>query len=334
MRGAMDGSEAAELEPMGSNAGMTAPEPPAGHEQYPIEYEPPYPGFSNTQSTQYRVDGIDVPYDIAIRLLGSGAANQCPNNDCGPQFVNGRLSPLTTDPNTGRLGYGQWERVDQITRDQFNGEVIDVHQGKPYFRVDAWAATHSFIGFGFGGILPQETSEKNPCMSANAEFPESGIGFYTYEDPAWLRYAQPGVVNAMLSFAEGWIQRHPGFMLGIGDLGAKGGKGDFDRHPGKGHAGGVIVDMRPMTLGGSMEMFQFFPIPKFGEDKGKTYVNSPNYNASLTAQLASDLLATGLVERILFNDKNIIKGSGGKVRRADGHGDHLHVIFKSGIGCP
>jgi hypothetical protein len=38
-----------------------------------MEYEP-YPGFGDTRRTQYMMDGIPVPYEVASQLVGAGAA--------------------------------------------------------------------------------------------------------------------------------------------------------------------------------------------------------------------------------------------------------------------
>ena len=67
-----DGNAEAELEPMGSDAGSSAA--PVGIEpDLPMEYEP-YPGFSDAQRTQYMVDGVPVPFEVARQLIGAGAA--------------------------------------------------------------------------------------------------------------------------------------------------------------------------------------------------------------------------------------------------------------------
>jgi YD repeat-containing protein len=90
--GAVDSSGGAELEPMGMDAGafhLIAPPPP--------NYRPPlvqartYPGFADMLlGSQCRVDGIDMPCGMA----GSEATVACPNNDCGPQVINGELIPF------------------------------------------------------------------------------------------------------------------------------------------------------------------------------------------------------------------------------------------------
>jgi hypothetical protein len=56
---------------MGSDAGSSAAQP--GLEgQSPMEYEP-YPGFGDTRRTQFMVDGIPVPYEVASQLMDAGA---------------------------------------------------------------------------------------------------------------------------------------------------------------------------------------------------------------------------------------------------------------------
>jgi hypothetical protein len=45
-----------------------------------------------------------------MQSISNGSAQQCPNNNCGPQVIRDsdghqHLAPLTTDPNTGQLGY-------------------------------------------------------------------------------------------------------------------------------------------------------------------------------------------------------------------------------------
>src|SRR5437588_9083276 len=56
------------------------------------------------------MDGFEQDCAQVAQLMDVGTAAQCLNNDCGPRNINGRLSPMTTDPRTGRLGYGHWER--------------------------------------------------------------------------------------------------------------------------------------------------------------------------------------------------------------------------------
>ncbi|HKV35769.1 MAG TPA: LamG-like jellyroll fold domain-containing protein [Pyrinomonadaceae bacterium] len=40
------------------------------------------------------LDGTPVNCSLAMRLLGNGSAGRCPENDCGPRVVDGKLSPI------------------------------------------------------------------------------------------------------------------------------------------------------------------------------------------------------------------------------------------------
>lgn len=130
------------------------------------------------------------------------------------------------------------------------------------------------------------------------------------------------MVAAMTNLASDWNQKHPNDPIGIGDLSQFGG-GFNKMHPGEGHKGGVIVDIRPMRNDGAMS--------------GTTF-RSSDYNRSLTQELVNDLRALTdqkgpLVEKILFNDGKVQGVT--PVRKDRGvHDNHLHVVFRSGIGCP
>jgi YD repeat-containing protein len=56
-------------------------------------------------STTCVVDGWQMDCGQAFELIDRGAADQCPDNYCGPRDVDGVLQPLKRDPNTGELGY-------------------------------------------------------------------------------------------------------------------------------------------------------------------------------------------------------------------------------------
>jgi hypothetical protein len=59
-------------------------------------------GSTNVACT---LDFMPVDCNKAVHALIIGAADPCPNNDCGPQVVNGQVRPVGYDPNTGQLGY-------------------------------------------------------------------------------------------------------------------------------------------------------------------------------------------------------------------------------------
>ena len=164
---------------------------------------------------------------------------------------------------------------------------------------------------------PQGPPQRDPsCTRVNAEFDQSGQGYYTY-GPQNQRYGQPGMVAALQNFASGWNQAHPNNPIGVGDLSQFGGAPNWARHPGGGHAGGVIVDIRPM---------------RNDNVQGGTNYNDRSYSFDLTNSLIQGLLGLPEVASVRFNDPNIQ----GTVRDARGHvhDNHLHVTFRDGFGCP
>jgi RHS repeat-associated protein len=167
--------------------------------------------------------------------------------------------------------------------------------------------------------LPQAPCE--PCKTSKgqlARLPNSGPGYYTYtgSQNRRLEYGQPGSVNSLIQVTTDWSQRHPNNPIGIGDFGEQSGKGNFARHPGSGHAGGFIVDIRPLRNDGA------------AGQGARTDIYSSTYSRNLTADLVKSLYATGCVQTILFNDKTI-----SRTKYSKGHHNHLHVVFKPGCGC-
>jgi YD repeat-containing protein len=140
--------ESRELEPLGANAGLSRPfvwNPPDKESllPYPAKYDPTSTGVT------YNLDGVPVSADQAMQLLHNGGAFLCPENNCGPRLINGRLEPLTTDPNTGRLAYGQWERVDITTVDEDGRR--ETSRGTPHFKLSQTVDAYPF------GSLPQRS---------------------------------------------------------------------------------------------------------------------------------------------------------------------------------
>jgi len=169
----------------------------------------------------------------------------------------------------------------------------------------------------------------DPCTAVNADMDTSGQGFYTYENAGWLKYGQAGVVATFEQFASDWNQRHPNNPIGVGDLSQYGGAANFARHPGAGHPGGVIIDMRPM---------------RNDNVQGPTNFNAATYSYDLTNQLAQDLASLSDIVSIRFNDANVQNNKMVRDanrfdprthRRLTGvHDNHLHVTFRSATPCP
>jgi YD repeat-containing protein len=77
------GGAAAELDPLGMNAGLVNPFP-YHSTRPPLQEARTYPGFADMMSgSQCRVDGIDYP----CSMINGEATVQCPDNDCGPRAM-------------------------------------------------------------------------------------------------------------------------------------------------------------------------------------------------------------------------------------------------------
>jgi hypothetical protein len=93
------GGTAAELDPLGMNAGVINPFP--YHSTRPALQEArTYPGFADMMSgSQCHVDGIDYP----CSMINGEATLQCPDNDCGPHAIrvtnpDGETRSILTTP--------------------------------------------------------------------------------------------------------------------------------------------------------------------------------------------------------------------------------------------
>jgi hypothetical protein len=90
------------------------PDPPLPHKPNIF-----YPGFGTGANSYCMADGLERSCREVFRLLDLGLAEQCQNNNCGPQVINhqGRemLIPLSYDKDTGVLGYHPDEWGNTIT---------------------------------------------------------------------------------------------------------------------------------------------------------------------------------------------------------------------------
>jgi hypothetical protein len=110
------------------------------------------------------LDGFEHDCGAVSNLIERGAAQQCPNNDCGPRLVhdqngNPGLQPLSWDPNTGQLGWWDWDpkyHRDQPDNDP-DSNIIRINNQGAYlwhYAPDSSVFNPFGIGFGFG---PQNT---------------------------------------------------------------------------------------------------------------------------------------------------------------------------------
>ncbi|HKQ54056.1 MAG TPA: hypothetical protein VJT74_16890, partial [Pyrinomonadaceae bacterium] len=129
-------------------------------------------GVPGNFGTGCTVDGMSMPCDFALQLQRVGVADRCPNNYCGPQVVDGRVVTLGYNPDTGELGYGHWERVDIVFKDE-NGDVIESQKGKPHYIQDATAQTDSLFDEEFLDH-PQKRPQQDPSSNNPLKLPNVG----------------------------------------------------------------------------------------------------------------------------------------------------------------
>ena len=146
--------------------------------------------------------------------------------------------------------------------------------------------------------------------SIETVLPESGVGFVTYnrEPGGRDQFGRASAIRAIQQLGELWHDRHPTVPFAVGDISRRGG-GPFPPHAS--HRNGRDVDLRPLTNNGRNE---------------PTNVGAANYSHALTRELATLIRQELNPEFILFNDPLLI--ADGLTRRADGHGNHLHVRFR------
>jgi hypothetical protein len=98
------------------------------------------------------LDGFETNCGQVANLMDIGAAEQCPDNDCGPRSIwdvkaqrFAGVLPLTTDPNTGL--WMVTGTIDQYSR--VGGPVIDLSDGSVIESSSEWrrVGTESFTSF-------------------------------------------------------------------------------------------------------------------------------------------------------------------------------------------
>jgi peptidoglycan hydrolase-like protein with peptidoglycan-binding domain len=132
----------------------------------------------------------------------------------------------------------------------------------------------------------------------------SGTGWYHYLDDGTDDYGTANAIAQLKDVASKWAALGYGVRIGIGDISRPHG-GPFSPH--SSHQVGLDADIRCALTSG----------------EGPCNYLNPGYSRARTQKLVDLLFATGQVERILFNDSNVVG-----VTSAAGHDDHLHVDFK------
>lgn len=205
--------------------------------------------------------------------------------------------------------------------------VTQVNSGRGIFGPQTNAALKAFQlqhGMTPTGILNDETykglllaaptavpNTLSSSTSVDTVLPASGIGFTTYNrEPGGAdQFGRASTVRHIQELGELWSAQHPSRPVAIGDISRKGG-GPFPPHAT--HKDGLDVDMRPLTNNGINE---------------PTNIGAANYSHEQTRELILLIRGNFNIELIFFNDPLTIRE--GLTRRAKGHGNHLHVRFRS-----
>lgn len=132
----------------------------------------------------------------------------------------------------------------------------------------------------------------------------SGTGWYHYLDDGSDDYGTANAIAQLKKVAADWNALGYGVRIGIGDISRPHG-GDFPPH--SSHTNGLDADIRCVR----------------SDIEDACDWRNAGYSRTRTQKLVDMLLATGQVERILFNDPNITG-----VTAYTGHDNHLHVDFK------
>jgi hypothetical protein len=168
-----------------------------------------------------------------------------------------------------------------------------------------------------GKVDPNGTTFERLQGFGLVEMPASGgIGWYRYDtgDMSKSRISHFGTeqtVQAVIDVAGSMNRNAPNFPIGVGDLSSAMGT-NLGRH--KTHIGGKNVDVRPLRKDGGQQ---------------PTNIKDPNYSHEKTLLLIDAFLAHRNVDRILFNDAEIIKKRKPRVQSSPGHDNHLHIIMKN-----
>lgn len=132
----------------------------------------------------------------------------------------------------------------------------------------------------------------------------SGPGWYHYMDDGYDDYASANAIAHIKKVASDWAKLGYGVRIGIGDESRPHG-GYFAPHAS--HRDGLDMDLSCVLWSG----------------EGGCDWRNAGYSRSRTQKLVDMLLATGQVDRILFNDP-YVRG----VTHAEGHDNHMHVDWK------
>jgi hypothetical protein len=175
----------------------------------------------------------------------------------------------------------------------------------------------NFMPIPDGKVDPNGTTFERLQGLGLKEMPvNGGLGWYRYDTgdlnkSRFMHFGTAATVQAVFDIAASVAHGMPGWVIGVGDLSTAMGT-NLGRHAT--HLHGTNVDVRPLRKDGAR-------IP--------TSITDPNYSRDHTSLLVDAFLAHRNVNKVLFNDSQIIQSRTPRVHSSPGHDNHLHVIMKS-----
>jgi len=188
---------------------------------------------------------------------------------------------------------------------------------KPTMADIDWTGEHDPTNTGAAYSPAANSSAKPGWMQlpqpGTLEAGEHGSGYYTYGTDQTGKpgtgpngqWGEPRAAETIAAVADRLATGKEFTPFGVGNTSLSDG-GAFNPH--SGHRDGLGIDVRPARLDAAQEPVNY---------------NSNAYDRAATQRLVDAFRATGKVENIFFNDKNI-KG----VSPWPKHDDHLHVELK------
>lgn len=225
------------------------------------------------------------------------------------QTANG----LTAD---GSVGPATWSKVTVVLQQGATGQAVKALQ-RELNRKHGYGLTEDG-SFGPGTLSAVKSFQSAHGLTADGSvgpatwqqlighfegLGASGTGWYRYSS-AGNDYASANVVAQLKAVAADWAALGYGVRIGMGDSSLTHG-GNFPPH--QSHQNGLDTDLRCVLTSG----------------EGQCDWRNSNYSRTRTQKLVNMLLATGQVDRILFNDPYITG-----VTPYSGHDNHLHVDWK------
>ena len=141
--------------------------------------------------------------------------------------------------------------------------------------------------------------------------PKDSRGYFLLpQAPSQAQYAHPNLLTFIFQIEREW-QALCDRKFGIGNISIDGGRG-FDRH--RTHRKGIEMDCRPVRKDRMA-----------GQAARCSYQDSRVYDREATIKLLGLFVAHPWIRIVYFNDPEVQRALGARVKSAPGHADHFHV---------